>query len=104
MWWANGPRQYHVANTPPSEPILCMQSGALGLVIDTEKLRILHAGKFRRAVEADAGFLGGDAALLSLPPMPLDLSVLHDGRNFVCHGRGSLPADAFYFPVRFIES
>jgi hypothetical protein len=104
LWWANGPHQFQVPDGPWPEPILCLQSGAIGLVIDTQKIKLLHAGRFPKPLNVDTGFRHGDAEMLALPPVPLELSVQRDGHKFTCIGRGPLPKDSFYFPVRFIES
>jgi len=46
MWWANGPQHFLGMVAPAPEPVLCLQSGAIGLAIDTKTLQLLHAGRF----------------------------------------------------------
>src|SRR3974390_2483680 len=45
-WWAKGPQRFHTMRSPPPEAVLCLQSGTLGVVLDTKSVRLLHAGRF----------------------------------------------------------
>ena len=51
LWWANGPQRYHTMTTAPPEPVLCLQSGTLGLAVDTQNPRLLHAGRLARPLD-----------------------------------------------------
>ncbi|NOS69189.1 MAG: hypothetical protein HOP33_04585 [Verrucomicrobia bacterium] len=104
LWWASGPQKFHGMKTPPPEAVLCFQSGTLGLALDTKTVRLLHAGRFARTQNVEEALRPGNDAILALPPVALELSVRQGGRKFSCIGRGELPKDDFYFPVRFIES
>src|SRR4029077_6073099 len=104
LWWANGPQQFLGMKGPPPEPILCMQSGLIGLAIDTKNLRILHAGRFRKPLNRQTALKDANDAVFALPPVPLELSVYQGDRKFTCVGRGQMPKDQFFFPVRFVES
>ena len=104
LWWANGPQRYHSMKAPPPEPVLCLQSGTIGLAIDTKNLRLPHAGRFAIRQDMATALRRVNSAVFGLPPLVLELSVQIQGRKFVCVGRGALPKDDFYFPVRFIES
>ena len=46
LWWANGPERFHSMKTTPTEAVLCMQSGTLGLALDVRTVALLHAGRF----------------------------------------------------------
>ena len=100
MWWANGPQQYLGMKQPPPEPVLCLQSGTIGLAIDTSRLRLLHSGKFAKALDMQAALRQGNSALFALPPARLEIGLVRDGRKFTCSRSAVLPKDAFYFPVR----
>ena len=104
LWWANGPQHFLGMNRPPPEAVLCMQSGLIGLAIDTKLICLLHAGRFARPLDRQSALSQGNAAVFALPQLPLELSIQRGGRKFTCVGRGDLPKDDFYFPVRFIES
>ena len=104
LWWANGPQRYHTMKAAPPEAVLCLQSGTFGLAVDTKNLRLLHAGRFAGRMDMEAALRRADSALFTLPPLVWELSVQSRGKKFVCVGRGDLPKDDFYFPVRFIES
>jgi hypothetical protein len=107
LWWANGPQKFHDMKTPTPEAVLCLQSGTLGLALDTKTVQLLHAGRFARSQSTEKALRpANDAnnAIFSLPPVALELSVRRGDRKFTCAGRGELPKDDFYFPVRFIAS
>jgi hypothetical protein len=104
MCWKNGPQSYLGAKTSPPQPVLCMQSGTIGLAIDTKTLRILRAGKFSKAMNIQNALQDGNEAISALPPLAFELRVLAAQKTFVCQGRPEMPKDEFYFPVRFIES
>ena len=104
LWWANGPPRFHGMKSPPPDAVLCLQSGTLGLALDTKSLRLLHAGRFLRSQPAESAVRPDNRALFALPPVALELSVRQGGREFTCLGRGELPKDDFFFPVRFVES
>ena len=104
LWWANGPQRYHSMTAPAPEPLLCLQSGTIGLVVDTKTLRLLHVGKFAKRQDLERALQHGDSTLFKLPARTLELSVQSRGKRFLCAGRGELPKDDFYFPVRFVES
>ena len=104
LWWANGPERFHTMKTPPAEAVLCMQSGTLGLAIDVSSIHLLHAGRFAKPLDAEGALRQGTAGIFALPPAGLELSVQSGGRRFSCIGRGALPKDEFYYPVRFVES
>src|SRR5206468_5934175 len=86
------------------EPVLCLQSGAIGLAIDTKTLQLLHAGRFPKLKNEARALSEGNASVFPLPPVSLALSVQHGNRMFICKGRGTMAKDEFYFPVRFVES
>jgi hypothetical protein len=44
LWWANGPQNFHNMKTPTPEAVLCLQSGTLGLALDTKTVQLRHAG------------------------------------------------------------
>ncbi len=104
LWWANGPQHYLGMKGPPPEAVLCLQSGLIGLALDTSNLKLLHAGRFARPLSRQSTLSQGNAAVFALPPLPIELNVQQGNRKFTCVGRGPLPNDDFYFPVRFIES
>jgi hypothetical protein len=104
MWWTEGPPQYLSMKGPPPSPVLCLRSGKFGLLIDTKSLRVLHAGRFANDQGKDAALEAGTKALLELPALDLDLSVVCGGKTFTCVGRGPEPKDEFFQPVRFVES
>src|SRR5439155_9843346 len=41
LWWANGPQHYLGMKQPPPEAVLCLQSGVIGLALDTKSLQFL---------------------------------------------------------------
>src|SRR5436190_278219 len=98
LWWANGPQRYHSITAPSPQPVLCLQSGTVGLAIDTKDLRLLHAGKFSKPKNIQEALRRDELALFSLPVVPLVLSVQTQGKHFLCVGRGELPYDDFDFP------
>ena len=103
LWWAEGaPEVMGVKNS--AAPVLCFESGSLGLAVDTKRLQLLHAGKFFKPLNLAKALERGNAAVLALPPVGLELSVLQAGEKFRCVGRGAPRADSFFYPVRFIES
>jgi hypothetical protein len=104
LWWANGPQFYLGIKTPPPEPILCLQSGAIGFSIDTSSLRILHAGRFTKPVAMQDVLKDNNSKLSTLPPIQLELKVLSGNHSFTCTGRGAISKDEFYSPVRFVDS
>jgi hypothetical protein len=104
LWWANGPERFHSMKTPPAEAVLCMQSGTLGLAIDVRSVNVLHVGRIAKPQDTEAALREGNASIFALPPAVLGLSVRQGDRTFTCIGRGALPKDDFYFPVRFVES
>ena len=104
LWWANGPPYCMGVRNSSSEEVLCLESGTIGLAIDTRHLKLLHAGKFAKPMDRQRALAEGTKALLALAPRALELSVRQSGRRFVCIGRGDDPKDEFYFPVRFIDS
>src|SRR5438445_5929550 len=104
MWWANGPQHFLGMVAPAPEPVLCLQSGAIGLAIDTKTLQLLHAGKFPKLKNEPRALSEGNAGVFALPPVPLELSVQRGNQKFICKGRGTVAKDEFYFPVRFVES
>src|SRR6266478_3200822 len=104
MWWANGPPHFLGMVTPAPEPVLCMQSGEIGLAIDTQRLKLLHAGRFPKLKDEQRALSEGNAGVFALPPVSLELSVQRGNRRFICEGRGTLTRDEFYFPIRFVES
>ena len=104
LWWANGPQRYHSIKSPPPEPVLCLQSGSIGLAFDSKNLRLLHAGRFAKRQNVETALLQVNSAVFALPPLKLEVGVLSQGKKFACVGQGDLPKDDFYFPVRFVES
>ena len=104
LWWANGPQFYLGIKTPPPEPILCLQSGTIGFSIDTSTLQVLHAGRFPKPVAMQEALKDRNSKLSALAPIQLELKVLSGNRSFACRGRGVVPKDEFYSPVRFVDS
>ena len=104
LWWANGPEKFHSMRTPPTEAVLCLRSGTIGLAIDTRTVRLLHAGRFVQPQDNEGALRRVNAAIFALPPVTLELSVRCGDQKFTCVGRGALPRDDFYYPVRFVES
>jgi hypothetical protein len=104
LWWANGPERFHSMKTPPTQAVLCMQSGTLGIALDVRTVVLLHAGQFAKPQDTEGALREGNAGIFALPPAMLELSVRQGDWKFTCVGRGALPKDDFYFPVRFIES
>ena len=104
LWWAEGAPYYRDTKAPPPTPVLCFASGRLGLAIETKTLRLLHLGRFEKPLDRDAALERAGASVRQLPAMNLKLSVEQVGKSFVCHGRGEIPRDEFFFPVRFVES
>jgi len=103
LWWADGPQRFHSMKTPPPEAVLCLQSGTLGVALDTKTVRLLHAGRFPKAQDIESALRPGNASLFKLSPAALELKVRLGDRVFTCVGRGALPKDDFCFPVRFVE-
>src|SRR2546422_11561444 len=89
---------------PAPEPVLCLQSGAIGLAIDTKTLQLLHPGRFPKLKNEPRALSEGNAGVFALPPVSFELSVQHGDRKFICKGRETVAKDEFYFPVRFVES
>ena len=83
LWWANGPQHYQTMKGPPPPAVLCMQSGTLGLAIDTKRVQLLHAGRFARPLGMQRALKSGNAGVFRLPPLPLELSVQRGDRRFV---------------------
>jgi hypothetical protein len=104
LWWANGPERFHSMKTSPAEAVLCMRSGTLGLAIDVRAVRFLHADRIARPQDIEEALRLGSAGICALPRATLELSVRRGDQRFTCVGRGALPKDDFYYPVRFIES
>jgi hypothetical protein len=104
LWWASGPEKFHSMKTPPTEAVLCLQSGTLGLALDVRTVALVHAGRFPRPLDTEEALRQGNAGIFALPRAALELSVRRGDRKFTCVGRGTLPKDDFYFPVRFVES
>ncbi len=104
MWWADGPPDYFTMRNPPPRQVLCMQSGSLGVMLDTQTLQLLHAGRFPRVMDMQSALERGHQTLSELPEQALELRITHAGKVFRCSGRGQPPRDQFYFPIRFIES
>src|SRR5260221_11682871 len=100
MWWANGPQHFLGMMPPAPEPVLCMQSGAIGLAIDTKRLQLLHAGRFPKLMNEQRALSEGNVGVFALPPVLLQLSVQRGNQKFICKGRGTAARDEFYFPVR----
>ena len=86
------------------DQILCFASGQIGLVIDTKSLRLIHAGRFPSAFRGMPTLRASQGALASLPGLPLKLGIREGSKWYRCVGRGELPKDPFFFPVRFIET
>lgn len=104
LCWKNGPLNYLGMTTPPTDAILCLQSGAIGVEIDTQALKFPHAGRFANSSGIEAALTNGIDAIEALPAMPLELSVEADGKKYTCSGRAPLSKDAARFPVRFVDS
>ena len=104
LWWANGPERFHSMKAPPTEAVLCMQSGTLGLALDVRTVALLHAGRFAKSLDIEGALRQGNTGIFALPPAALQLRVRQGDRSFTCVGRGALPKDDFYYPVRFVES
>ena len=81
-----------------------MQSGTLGLALDVRTVALLHAGRFAKPQDTEGALRQGNAGIFALPPAVLELSVRCGDRKYTCVGRGALPKDDFYYPVRFVES
>lgn len=104
MWWAERAPYYRDMKEAPPPPVLCLASGRLGLAIETKTLRLLHAGRFEPPLERETALERAGEAVRRLAPLELKLSVTRGEKTFHCQGRGELPKDEFFFPVRFIES
>ncbi len=104
MWWANGPQKIHAITNPPPEPVLCFQSGTIGLAVETKKLLILHAGRFAKPQDMQRALGNGVDEVNKLPPIALQLAIRRGTQKFICTGRSEAVKDDFFFPVRFVES
>ena len=104
LWWAEGAPYYRDMKAPGPAPVLCFASGRLGLAVETKTLRLLHFGRFEKALDRATALERAGEAVRQLPVMNLKLSVRLGDKTFVCRGRGEVPRDEFYFPVRFVES
>ncbi len=104
LWWAEGAPYYLDMKTPGMPAVICMQSGTLGLALDTRTLTFPHAGRFARAFDLEAALERGREAVMALPPRALEARIVRGGVAFACTGRGTPPKDEFFFPVRFVES
>ena len=104
MWWVNGPAGDQWTKGAPQDPLLCLRSGELGVMIDTRRLRLVHAGRFGVPQARDAALAAGSGPVLELPGVDLELGVRIAGTNHFCTGRGPEPKDEFFQPVRFVET
>jgi len=104
LWWSDGPPYYLDMTSPAPAPILCLQSGSIGVALDTKSLRLLHAGRFQPAMDRRSAIERGPEAIRALPAGRLEARLVRGGKSYQCVGRGEPPQDAFFFPVRFIES
>lgn len=104
MWWADGPPTFLTSTHPPASEVLVLRSGEIGLMLDTRTLSWPHAGRFNQVDSLDDAFAAGTAPLRRLPQPRIELSVLNEGRKFVCRGRSTGSKDEFFQPVRFVES
>jgi hypothetical protein len=87
-----------------NEQVLCFATGRIGLAIETRSLRAKHFGHFGSPLDRETMLRAADAEVAKLPAAPFSLSVRRGGKTFSCTGRGLPPKDAFFFPVRFIET
>jgi len=89
---------------PSNDQILCFASGQIGLAMDTKSLRLLHAGRFASAFRGLPTLRASRDALAKLPELPLKLGIRAGNKWYRCVGRGEVPEDPFFFPVRFVET
>ena len=59
---------------------------------------------FAKPQDTEGALRHGNAGIFALPPAVLELSVRCGDRKYTCVGRGALPKDDFYYPVRFVEN
>jgi hypothetical protein len=106
LWWAEGPPDYLDRQGPPREQdVLCFATGRIGLALDTRFLRVEHLGRFENPLDCNTMLRDADAQLAKLPAARLALDLRRNGKTFACTGRRPpRQADAFLFPVRFIET
>ena len=104
LWWQDGPPYFCGMSGPSNDQILCFASGQIGLAIDTKSLRLLHAGRFPSAFRGMPTLRASQGALASLPGLALELGIREGSKWYRCMGRGELPKDPFFFPVRFVET
>jgi hypothetical protein len=104
MCWANGPLKFSGMTTPPKDAVLCLQSGSIGIALDTATLKLVHAGRFNRPVAIETALRCGPELIYQLPALQLELSVQDGGEKYTCSGRPPLTNDPYRFPVRFIDS
>src|SRR2546425_377578 len=95
LWWANGPQHYLGMKQPPPEAVLCLQSGVIGLALDTKSLQLLHAGRFVKPLDRQRALRPDNAAVFWLPPARVEVSVREGNREVHCACSGALPKNAF---------
>ncbi len=100
LWWADGWR----GRSENGGKIICVQTGRYGLVLDVERLRLLHLGAIDDAIPAERAVAGDNATVMKLPAADLDIAVEVDGVPYRLAGVDSQIKDALAFPVRLIES
>ncbi len=103
LWWEHGAPYYFTMQETAPKQVLCVQSGSCGVMMDTQSLQILHAGRFPQILSPEEARSGNCDQLTQLPPEILQMQVTCDGVVYRCAGRAPDPDDPFYFPVRFIE-
>lgn len=97
MWWTDGPPHgFGLKGAPPQR--LCFQTGRFGFMLDTQRLRLPHAGWLKENAAITT------ATIEKLPAMDLELALVVNGQRHVCTGRTGESKDQFFFPVRFVES
>ena len=57
---------------PPSETVLCMQSGILGLALDVRSVRLLHAGRLPKPQEIEGALRQGNAGIFAASALDPD--------------------------------
>lgn len=104
LWWENGPQWFLTMTNPAPEPILCLRSGTIGVRLDTATLDSIQIGRLVKSSEIAVAMMSDGVELVSLPKLPLALTLQSAGKTFRCIGRPPLTNDWHRFPVRFIES
>ncbi len=104
MCWADGPLIYNGMTATPTDAVLCLQSGSIGIALDTKTLKFRHAGRFSQTIDCESAMRCGSELINGLPSLALELSVQNATETFTCTGRGPLSNNTYFFPIRFVDS